>query len=118
MSRTIDSVRIPVVANVAANGTGLISTENVKPNQALVVQSVAWKNATGARGTATLRIKSGPVDYPLGDQPSPDADSWYYYPFEQHLKEGEQVEVAQADCIAADVLHLMVIGYIEFLEVK
>ena len=114
MSRIKDSARITTDYTVLANGTGIINTPPVQPGQVLVIQSLAFRNATGARGTATIRLNHGGVITELGDQESPDANTWYYYPFEQHIIEGEQVEVAQASCVAADVLSLRVIGYIEY----
>ncbi len=119
MAKIIDSVRLPYNAAVAATGTGKISSDRVKNGQMLVCQSIAWRNQTGARGTATLQVRQSGVTYPLGDQAAPVAGQWYYYPYEQHVNEGEQVEVSQASCTAADVLDLVIVGYIEYkAEVK
>ena len=115
MSRIKDSARIPVDLVVLVNGTGVISTPVIPPGQVLVIQSVAWRNATGARGTATVQIRSGQIVAPLGDQLAPTANTWYYYPYDQHVIEGECVEVSQASCVAGDVLSLRVIGYFEYL---
>lgn len=114
MAKIIDSVRLPYVKTVAATGTGKISSDRVKSGQMLVCQSIAFRNQTGARGTASLRIKQSGVLYDLGDQASPAANQWYYYPYEQHVNEGEQIEVSQASCILNDVLDLVIVGYIEF----
>jgi hypothetical protein len=119
MSKIIDSVRLPYNVTVAATGTGTISSDRVKTGQMLVCQSIAFRNQTGARGTATLRIKQSGVNFPLGDHLSPAANTWYYYPYEQYVNEGEQVEVSQASCYASDVLDLVIIGYVEYkAEVK
>ncbi len=114
MSKIRDSVRLPYDKKVASTGTGAIQSRRVEPGQMLVCQSLAWKNATGARGTASLRIRQSSVVYELGDQASPAANQWYFYPYEQHVNEGEQVEVSQASCIANDELSLVIIGYIEY----
>ena len=114
MTKIIDSVRLPYSKKVSATGTGIISSDRVKNGQMLVCQSIAFRNQTGARGTASLRIKQGSVVYDLGDQASPAANQWYYYPYEQHINEGEIIEVSQASCVANDVLDLVLIGYIEY----
>ena len=114
MSKIRDSVRLPYTKTVAGSGTGTIRSDIVKTGQMLVCQSIAFRNQTGARGTASLRIKQSGVVYDLGDQSSPAANQWYYYAYPVYANEGEQVEVSQASCIADDVLDLVIVGYIEF----
>ena len=114
MAKIIDSVRLPYAVAVISGTTGRITSDRVKPGQSLVCQSIAWKNETAARGTASLQIRQGNVLMHLGDQLSPAADTWYYYAVEQHVNEGEQVEVEQASCGASDKMRLEIIGYIEF----
>ena len=93
MSKIIDSIRIPLTATVAASGTGLISTPPVQAGQMLCVQSLAFRNETGARGTATLQIRRMGQPYPIIDQPSPAANIWYNYDTPQYVNEGEVIEV-------------------------
>ncbi len=114
MAKIIDSVRLPYTAKVSATGTGTIRSDRVKNGQMLVCQSLAFRNQTGARGTASLRIKQSGVVYDLGDQASPALGQWYYYAFPVYVNEGEQVEVSQASCTINDVLDLVIVGYIEF----
>ena len=114
MSKIIDSVRIPLTVTVAASGTGLISTPPVRTGQMLCVQSLAFRNRTGARGTATLQVRRMDTAYQLGDQPSPVANTWYYYPYPQYVQEGEVIEVSQASCSTSDVLDLVIVGYIVY----
>ena len=114
MAKIIDSVRLPYNTKVAATGTGTIRADPGANGQMLVCQSIAFRNQTGARGTASLRIKQSGVVYDLGDQASPAANQWYYYAHEQHVNEGEQVEVSQASCTINDVLDLVIIGYFEY----
>ncbi len=114
MAKIIDSIRLPYTVVVAASGTGTITSKRVDSGQALVCQSIAFRNQTGARGSAVLLVKSGPVTYPLDEEPNPAANTWYVYIIEQHISEGEQVEVQQASCSSSDVLDLVIIGYIEF----
>ena len=114
MAKIIDSVRLPYNAKVAATGTGTIRSDRVANGQMLVCQSIAFRNQTGARGTASLRIKQSGVVYDLGDQASPAANQWYYYAYPVYVNEGEQIEVSQASCVADDVLDLVIVGYIEY----
>ena len=114
MSKIIDSVRITKTKSVAATGTGTVETDQVRPGESLVIQSVVWRNNTGTRGTATLQIKSGAVVYPLRQEPAPASGEWYDYSEEQHLGEGEQLQLSQASCTINDVLDLIVIGYLEY----
>ena len=109
-----DSIRIPLQVTVASGGTGLISSDKVLPDQTLVCQSIAYRNETGDRGTATLQIRRLGQAYPLGDQSSPIANLWYYYDTPQYVNEGEVVEVSQASCSQSDVLDLVIIGYIVY----
>jgi hypothetical protein len=109
-----DSVRIPLTVTVAAGGTGLISTPPVQTGQMLCVQSLAFRNRTGARGTATLQIRRLGQAYQLSDQPAPVANLWYNYPYTQYVNEGEVVEVSQASCSTSDVLDLVIVGYIVY----
>jgi hypothetical protein len=119
MSKIIDSVRLPYTVTVAATGTGTISSDRVKSGQMLVCQSIAFRNQTGDRGAAILRIKQSGVNYPLAEEEAPPANEWLNYTQEQYVNEGEQVEVSQASCVASDVLDLVIIGYVEYKkEVK
>lgn len=113
MSKIRDSVRRKFQATIASSTTGIVSSDPVKAGRMLVCQSIAFKNATGARGTATLQIRQGGAVYPINDQASPSANVWYNYPYPVYVNEGEQIEVSQASCSASDILHLVVIGYVE-----
>ncbi len=114
MAKIIDSVRLSLRQVVASTGTGIINSDRIKNGQMLVCQSIAFRNQTGARGTASLRIKQSGVVYDLGDQASPAANQWYYYAYPVYVNEGEQVEVSQASCTINDILDLVIVGYIEF----
>ncbi len=114
MSKIIDSVRLPYQATVVSDGAGTVSSDRVKTGQALVCQSIAFRNRTGDRGEAVLQIRQSGVTYPLEKEIAPAANEWYVYSVEQHILDGEQVEVSQADCIAADVLDMVIVGYVEY----
>jgi hypothetical protein len=119
MSKIIDSVRIPLTATVAASGTGLISTDPVRTGQMLCVQSLAFRNETGARGKAILQIRRMGVAYQLAEEHSPEANEWLHYDTPQYVNEGEVIEVSQASCIISDILDMVIVGYIDYKsEVK
>jgi len=114
MAKIIDSVRLPYTLKVASSGTGTIASDRVETGQMLVCQSIAFRNQTGARGAVVLQIRQSSVTYALAEEPAPAANEWYYYPYEQHANDGEQVECQQASCVANDALDLVIIGYIEY----
>ena len=116
MAKIIDSVRLPKQVKVSATGTGTINTDRVETGQMLVCQSIAFRNQTAARGAITLQVRQGSALLVLAYESAPAAGEWYYYPYEQHVNQGEQVEVQQASCVADDLLDLHIIGYIEYLK--
>lgn len=105
-------LRLKKRVTVGANGTGTIETDMVKPHQVIACQSIGFRNRTGARGTLELYIKQQADLTFIADQSSPAANRWYWYPYTQHIKEGERIEAQQASCIANDILDLHIIGYV------
>jgi len=105
-------IRLKFKATVGATGTGKIESDMVKPHQVIACQSIAFRNQTGARGTMELYIKQQTNLTCIADEPAPAANEWYWYPYTQHIKEGERIEAQQASCSADDVLDLHIIGYI------
>ena len=103
--------RLRYKAKVAADGTGEVASDRVDIDEMLACQSIAFKNENGARGTLEIFLKQGAVETFIADQTSPASNRWYWYPYEQHLKEGEQIIAKQASCIASDILDLHIIGY-------
>ncbi len=101
---------------VAANGTGIVESDKVLDGERLVSQSIAIRNRTGARGTFEVYLKHNTDKTFLFNQTSPAANQWYYYPYEQHLVEGETIEVEQASCLQNDELDLHIVGYRRFLK--
>ena len=55
MSKIIDSIRIPVQVTVASNSTGTIATDKVRQGEALVIQSVAFRNRSDQGITSPLQ---------------------------------------------------------------
>lgn len=106
--------RLRAYTRVAANGTGYVRTDPLQLGQVLASQSIGFRNRTGARGNLELYIKEGESRTFIADQTTPESNRWYWYPYTQHIKEGEQLEAQQASCIAGDELDLHIVGYITF----
>ncbi len=104
-------IRLPYKAKVAADGTGYVRSEILHRNRVIACQSIAFRNQTGARGTVEVYIKQGAALTFIFDQGSPAANTWYWYPYTQFIKEGEQIEAQQASAKEDDVLDLHIIGY-------
>lgn len=111
-------VRLPRQAKVGENGTGYVRAETMKVGQVLDCQSIAFRNRTGARGNVEIYVKQGPSLTFICDQTAPEAGRWYWYPYTQTIKEGEQIEAQQGSCIAGDILDLHIIGHIAFENKK
>lgn len=104
-------IRLRDKTTVPADGTGYVRSEILHRNQAIACQSIAIRAQTGARGTFEVYIRQGAALTFIFDQASPAANTWYFYPYTQFIKEGEQIEVQQASCLENDVLDLHIIGY-------
>uniref|UniRef100_A0A6M3XZY3 Uncharacterized protein n=1 Tax=viral metagenome TaxID=1070528 RepID=A0A6M3XZY3_9ZZZZ len=106
--------RLRAYTKVAANGTGIVRSDLIQRGQVLACQSIGFRNRTGARGNLELYIEeTGTLTF-IADQTTPLANRWYWYPYAQHIKEGERIEAQQASCLADDELDLHVIGYVTF----
>ena len=106
--------RLRHYTKIATNGTGYVRSDRLGLGQVLACQSIGFRNRTGARGTLELYIKQGEARTFIADQTSPLANRWYWYPYTQHIKEGEQLEAQQASCLQNDELDLHIIGYITY----
>jgi len=106
--------RLRHYTKVAADGTGYVSTQPLQAGHVLACQSIGFRNRTGTRGTLELYIKQGEARTFIADQSTPVLNRWYWYPYTQHIKEGEQIEAQQASCSEDDELDLHIIGYITF----
>uniref|UniRef100_A0A6H1ZR55 Uncharacterized protein n=1 Tax=viral metagenome TaxID=1070528 RepID=A0A6H1ZR55_9ZZZZ len=107
-------IRLRYKATVAADGTGYVRSEILHRNRVIACQSIGFRNRTGARGTVEAYIKQGAARTFIFDQGTPAANRWYWYPYTQFIKEGEQIEIQQASCSADDVLDLHIVGYTIF----
>lgn len=104
-------VRLRDKATVASDGTGEVKSDLVERGQVFACQSLAFRNRTGARGTVEFYIFHSDIETFICDEPAPAANEWYWYPYAQHLKEGERIIAKQASCLTSDVLDLHCIGY-------
>ncbi len=107
-------IRLRYKARVAALGTGYVRSEILHRNQIIACQSIAFRNETTKAGTTEVYIKQGEARTFIFDQLAPEKNIWYWYPYTQFIKEGEQIEVQMADCLADDILDLHIIGYTMF----
>jgi len=107
-------IRLQYQAIVPADGTGYVRSEVLHRNQVIACQSIAIRNRTGSRGTFEVYIKQQASLTFIFDQGSPTNNVWYWYPYTQFIKEGEQIEVQQASAKEDDILDLHIIGYTMF----
>jgi len=104
-------IRLRYREDVPAAGTGYVRSEILHRNRIIACQSIAIRNRTGARGTFEVYIKQQAALTFIFDQLQPGANTWYWYPYTQFIKEGEQIEVQQLTCEEDDILDLHIIGY-------
>ncbi|MBA7701134.1 hypothetical protein ES703_109865 [subsurface metagenome] len=104
-------IRLQYQAIVAENGTGYVRSEILQRNRVIACQSIAIRNRSGARGTFEAYIKQQASLTFIFDQGSPALNTWYWYPYTQFIKDGEQIEIQQLTCLKDDILDLHIIGY-------
>lgn len=104
-------IRRRAYTKVAAAGTGSVSSRRVDQSEMECYQSLSFRNRTGARGDVEVYLKQGDLEVFLWDEPAPAANEWYWYPYPQTLKAGEQIIAKQASCLENDELDLHAIGY-------
>jgi len=104
-------IRLLYRAPVAAAGTGYVRSEILRRNQLIACQSIGFRNRTGKRGNVEIYIKQQAFRSFICDQTTPDANRWYWYPYTQFFKMGEQIEAEQASCLKDDILDLVIVGY-------
>lgn len=109
-----NTLRLSYELSVASGGTGLITSKPVEAGQMQCVQSIAFRNKTGTRGIATFLVLGKGVQFELQDVTTVTANTWYNYPYEQHIMEGECIAISQASCNSADALELRILGYTIF----
>ncbi|MBA7651234.1 hypothetical protein ES703_59051 [subsurface metagenome] len=104
-------IRLQYQAIVPAAGTGYVESEILHRNRVIACQSIAFRNRTTKAETIEAYIKQGASRTFIFDQVAPEKNIWYWYPYTQFIKEGEQIEVQQAECDKDDILDLHIIGY-------
>ena len=104
-------IRLRYQAIVPANGTGYVRSEILHRNRVIACQSIAFRNRTTKAETIEAYIKQQAARTFIFDQGAPAKNTWYWYPYTQFIKDGEQIEVQIEDCVEGDILDLHIIGY-------
>lgn len=107
---------VAVGPQLALLGLDRVESEILKRNRILACQSIAFRNQTGQRGNVEIYLRQGEFYVFICDQTTPAADRWYWYPYAQFIKLGEQITAFQATCEADDILDLHIIGYTTYGE--
>ena len=107
-------IRLTYRADATGGATDRVESEPLHRNRTIACQSIAFRNRTGQRGNVEIWLRQGEFYVFICDQTTPGANRWYWYPYTQHLKEGEQISAIQATCTALDILDLHIIGYTTF----
>ncbi|MBA7637569.1 hypothetical protein ES703_45215 [subsurface metagenome] len=104
-------IRLQYQATVVGNVTGYVRSEIFHRNRLIACQSIAFRNRTGLRGNVEIFIKQQDFRSFICDQTTPALGRWYWYPYTQFIKEGEQIECEQLTCLNDDILDLVIVGY-------
>lgn len=91
--------------------TSVVRSERLKRGQIIACQSIAFRNRTSLAGNVEIWLEHRDVYTFICDQTTPAAGRWYWYPYTQHLKEGECITAIQAASLQGDALDLHIIGY-------
>jgi len=109
-------IRLPYHAVISVTNPDRVESEVVHRNRMIACQSIAFRNQTGLRGNVEVWIRSGDTYVFIFDQTTPALNRWYWYPYTQYLKVGEQISAIQGGCVVGDILDLHIIGYTMFGE--
>ena len=109
-------IRLTYRATATGGVTDRVESEIMHRNRTIACQSIAFRNRTGQRGNVEIWIRQGEFYAFICDQTTPAANRWYWYPYTQHIKVGEQIVAIQDTCTALDVLDLHIIGYSTYGE--
>ena len=96
--------------------TSVVRSERLKRGKIIACQSIAFRNRNAVAGNVEIFIEHEDVYTFICDQTTPAANRWYWYPFTQFIKLGEQISAFQAACEADDILDLHIIGYTTYGE--
>ena len=113
--------KFPIRLTYIATATAVIATDRVESEilrrgRMIACQSIAFRNQTGLRGNVEIYLRQGEFYVFICDQTTPALNRWYWYPYTQHLKLGEQISAIQGGCVAGDILDLHIIGYSTYGE--
>lgn len=100
------------VTTVAENVTyNYLKTKQVPDGEIQVLETVAYENETGARGTFRRYIERGSEAIYVAELQGPGLAELIFSDKTLTLLPGERLVVRQASCSAADKLQLYVTGY-------
>jgi hypothetical protein len=106
------SLRIEKHIKASGSTYDYVETDRVPQGQIWVLETIAYENETGARGTFRRYIeRSGTVIF-VSELQGPGAAELIYTDNKMHLAEGEKLVIRQASCTANDVLSLYITGYV------
>lgn len=109
-------IRLTYRATALGGATDEVASEILKRNRTIACQSIAFRNQTGLRGNVEIWLRQGEFYTFICDQTTPALNRWYFYPYTQHIKMGEQLVAIQAACTIGDVLDLHILGYSTYGE--
>lgn len=108
--------RETITAVSAAAAYDYLKTKQVADGELEIIETVAYENETGARGTFRRYIERGAENLYVVEHKSPGAAELIFNDKTLTLLPGERLVVRQASCSASDVLKLYVTGYKIFTE--
>jgi len=109
-------IRLTYRADALGGATDRVESEILQRNRTIACQSIAFRNRTGQRGNVEIWLRQSQFYVFICDQTTPAANRWYYYPYTQHLKVGEQLSAIQDTCTIGDILDLHILGYSTYGE--
>lgn len=97
---------------IAAGGTyDYVKSEIVPPGELWCLQTIAYENETGARGTFRRYIEGHGYNHYIAELQGPGSAELITWEGEVWLTPGERLTVRQTTVTAADVLSLYATGY-------
>ena len=107
-------VRLRYYSQSAGGATSTVGSERLKRGRTLACQSIAFRNRTSLAGNVEIYLENNGGYTFICDQTAPALNRWYWYPYTQHLKDGDRIEAIQGASIQGDALDLHILGYETF----
>lgn len=100
------------ISTVSAAATyDYLKTKQVADGEVEIIETVAYENETGARGTFRRYIERGSEAIYVVEHRCPGAGELIFSDHTLTLLPGERLVVRQASCSTSDILQLYVTGY-------